>query len=347
VASTLGHTDGAVTLVEGQTFCLSGRTGDVSPDLPHGLFVLDTRVLSTWQLRVNGFRLEPLTVDVPEPFTATFVGRAHPAAGRADADVVAVRERHIGQGMRERISLTNYGSSDHEVVVEMYCDVDFADLFEVKENRVGPRGETASEHRPNGLRYTHRGTTIPKVVELEATEDTWVSRGSLSWTVTLAPRQTWSTCVQLVVTFGDEVLTPRFTCVGADDVDTLPAQRLAAWRATLPEFETDHAGFATTLHQAGEDLGSLRIFDPDHPDVPILAAGAPWFMTVFGRDSLLTAWMTMIADATRESIAAATVALRPRLECPPTTACKLSSFKNCCSAFMAWMYTTASWQFML
>jgi glycogen debranching enzyme len=47
---------------------------------------------------------------------------------------------------------------------------------------------------------------------------------------------------------------------------------------------------------AGEDLGALRIFDPDHPDVPIVAAGAPWFMTVFGRDSLLTGWMTLLAD---------------------------------------------------
>ena len=47
-----------------------------------------------------------------------------------------------------------------------------------------------------------------------------------------------------------------------------------------------------------EDLGALRIFDPEHPDRTVLAAGAPWFMTVFGRDSLLTAWMTLIADPT-------------------------------------------------
>ena len=69
-----------------------------------------------------------------------------------------------------------------------------------------------------------------------------------------------------------------------------------AWRASLPEVDTDNAGLATPSDAAGEDLGALRIFDPEHPDVPILAAGAPWFMTVFGRDSLLTAWMTLIAD---------------------------------------------------
>ena len=52
--ASLAHADGAVTLVEGQTFCLSGRTGDMSAEFPHGLFVLDTRVLSRWELRVGG-----------------------------------------------------------------------------------------------------------------------------------------------------------------------------------------------------------------------------------------------------------------------------------------------------
>ena len=55
--------------------------------------------------------------------------------------------------------------------------------------------------------------------------------------------------------------------------------------------DTDHEGFDRALQQSGEDLGAFRIFDPDHPTVPIIAAGAPWFMTVFGRDSLLTAYM--------------------------------------------------------
>ena len=44
----LSHADGVVTLVESQTFCLSGRGGDFLPGTPHGLFVLDSRVLSRW-----------------------------------------------------------------------------------------------------------------------------------------------------------------------------------------------------------------------------------------------------------------------------------------------------------
>jgi glycogen debranching enzyme len=60
--------------------------------------------------------------------------------------------------------------------------------------------------------------------------------------------------------------------------------------------ETDSLDLGEAVRRSSEDLGALRIFDPDHPDLAIVAAGAPWFMTLFGRDSLLTAWMTLLAD---------------------------------------------------
>ena len=50
------------------------------------------------------------------------------------------------------------------------------------------------------------------------------------------------------------------------------------------------------LEQAVADLAALRIVDQAHPERAVVAAGAPWFMTLFGRDSLLTAWMTLPFD---------------------------------------------------
>ena len=281
--------------MEGQTFCLSSRTGDIGSHPSHGLFVLDTRVLSGWELLINGHPLEPLTVDVPEPFTALFVGRAHPPAGRADSDVVAFRDRAIGQGLRERITLTNYGTHAVDVTVELRCDVDFADLFEVKESRVVARSTGRLEPTPHGLRFAIRDGKIDKAVELRTHDALTVTGQTLRWTTTLAPRGSWTVCVECFATLGDEVLVPRFRCRGAD-TDSVPTRRLAAWRAALPAVRTDHAGLGEALRQAGDDLGALRIFDPEYPDVPILAAGAPWFMTVFGRDSLITAWMTLLAE---------------------------------------------------
>lgn len=292
--ASLTRSPAGVTLVEGQAFCLSGRDGDISEDLPHGVFVLDTRVLSRWSLRLNGHAPEPLAVDVTEPYAATFVGRGHPSEGHADADLVVFRERAVGWGMRECIEVTNHGLVDDHLRIELDVDVDFADLFSVKESRVERRGEHGVEIRPGLMRFTHRDLGRRKVVEV-ATTDAAIEPRRLVWDLTLEPGASWRTCVELSVGVDDEMMAPRFRC-GIPDAETLPARRLASWRATLPVVATDHRGLASVLDRSGEDLGALRIFDPEHPEVPILAAGAPWFMTVFGRDSLLTAWMTLIAD---------------------------------------------------
>lgn len=293
--ASLTSSEGAVTLVEGQSFCLSGRTGDIVVDFPHGLFVFDTRVLSRWELRLNGHRLEPLSVDVRTPFHAAFIGRSAPAAGQADADIVVFRHRHVGQGMRERIVISNHGLAAVPVTLELSCDVDFADLFEVKESRVVRRGSHARTIDGSVLRFEHRHDGLRKQVAVRTSPPASAEPGMLVWHGEVAAQGTWELCVEVRTALNGAPVEPRFTC-GAPDAETVPARRLATWHARLPTVRTDNLPLAETMARSAEDLGALRIFDPDHPELAILAAGAPWFMTVFGRDSLLTAWMTLLAD---------------------------------------------------
>lgn len=292
-----GQTDGTVTLVTGQTFALSGRSGDIRSDVPHGLFVLDTRVLSAWELRLNGHRVEPLAVEMQTPFAARFVGRGAPEAGRADATLVLFRTRFIGLGMREELEVTNHGAEEVPLLVELAVDVDFADLFEVKESRVRRRGRHRHEARPGELRFGHDAPgRVGKEVTIRLSSDAAVQPGQAAWRTSLGPGATWRVVLEITVELDGRRIDPQFD--GSEEAPPEPTRQLAEWNARLPRVATDHAGFAETLERSATDLGSLRIFDPDHSDVAILAAGAPWFMTVFGRDSLLTAWMTLIADPT-------------------------------------------------
>src|SRR5437588_8220425 len=138
-------TAGTVTLVEGSAFAISGRSGDMVPNLPQGLFFRDTRFLSRFELRVNGHAPEALEAEALDPFSATFVLRTRPRPGRADSPLLLFRHRYVGRGMREDIVVRNYGEEPAYCSIELLFDADFADLFEVKEGRFEAEGEAKVE----------------------------------------------------------------------------------------------------------------------------------------------------------------------------------------------------------
>src|SRR5260370_28567778 len=121
-----------ITLIEGSTFCISELGGDIVPDRSHGLFVRDTRMLSRWELRVDGIEPQPLSVQSAEPYAATFLGRMPPRAGKADSTLLVVRRRYVGDGMREDITLRNTSARSTRFSLALTAEADFADLFEVK-----------------------------------------------------------------------------------------------------------------------------------------------------------------------------------------------------------------------
>ena len=295
VTST-GTSGGVITLVEGRTFCLSTPAGDIAPEMAQGLFVLDTRALSRWELRVNGAAVEPLSVHLKEPFAADFAGRGQPEPGRGDADLVVFRRRRVGRGMYERIEVVNHGDAPAEVALEIRCDNDFAGIFDVKNGRVQVRGSRrAAREGDRALVFRHEDGDVVNEVRVTTTEPAIIDPGLLTWRRQVGPGERWDVCCEVSVCFEGNALDPRFRCGDAEE-DTVPSRRLASWRATLPEVSSACPELDAAIARSGEDLGSLRIFDGEHPDVPILAAGAPWYMTLFGRDSILTAWMTLIAD---------------------------------------------------
>jgi glycogen debranching enzyme len=286
---------GVITLVEGSSFSLSGRGGDVRPGGAHGAFVLDVRHLSQLELAIDGQPAEPLSACVREPFAATFVSRGSPMEGRADSSLLVLRDRHVGRGLREDVEIRNYGRDDVLAQVSLEVDADFADLFAVKESRVHDHfGVLHSSDdgrlvfrstRPGVVRDTVVSFTVPAVLV-----------GAVArWDVRLGPGEAWRLGVQVAVTIDGVALAPGYP-FDTPVEDSAPARSLQRWRAEGPTVTTDFAPLADAVTQAVEDLGALRIVDPMHPERTVVAAGAPWFMTLFGRDSLLTSWMSLIVS---------------------------------------------------
>ncbi|MFI9404104.1 glycogen debranching N-terminal domain-containing protein [Nocardia sp. NPDC052316] len=283
-----------VTLVEGSTFCISDVNGSITPNRAAGLFVRDTRVLSYWRLTVDGLEPQALTVRYDEPYSATLLARTAPRAGTADSTALVIVGRHVGDGMREDLVLRNLSSAPLDCAIKLEVDADFADLFEVKEGRTGREQVlvTAARATDGALRIGRE--ELGMAVTVSGSGATASGR-ELCWQVSLPGRGEWSTCIEYLPALGTDSTPPRYPC-GTPVNRSAPAQRLREWYANSPTVHTEDETLASVLQRTLTDLGALRIFDPEHPERAVVAAGAPWFMALFGRDSLLTSWMVLPLD---------------------------------------------------
>jgi glycogen debranching enzyme len=286
----------AMTLVEGATFCVSERNGDIVPDRSQGLFVRDTRVLSRWELTVNGVAPELLVIKPGDPYTATFISRARPTDGLAESTVLVVRSRYIGDGMREDLTVRNASAQPAICRVSLAIGADFADLFEVKDRRAKPDAAADVHVLGDALRISRvRGPTDQGLL-VRADGGPEMSPGAMTWNIVIPARAEWATSIEVVPMIGGAAMALRHPR-GRPVEHAVPARRLREWRQSAPQLRTGDQHLAEVLRRSVEDLGALRIFDPAHPQRAVVAAGAPWFMALFGRDSLLTSWMLMPLDS--------------------------------------------------
>ncbi|MBT8239838.1 MAG: amylo-alpha-1,6-glucosidase [Acidimicrobiia bacterium] len=294
-SAAVGGND-TVTMVDGTTFMVSARTGDVFGSMSQGLFMLDTRVLSRWALRVNGKPIQSLSVTPNGPFSATFVGRIDDPE-LADAPLAVIQRRHVGRGMREDLEIRNHGAITRQLRVELDAGSDFASLFEVKAGTTEPNGSEAELQADGSL--VINAAAVSSLVDYTTITSTLapsrVDAGVSAWDIELAPGESWANCFVVAVRAEGELIEPSYRCGEAIET-AIPVSRLRQWRDDLTTISTDNSILATAFSRATQDLGALRIFDPTHPERAVIAAGAPWFMTLFGRDSLLASWMALPLD---------------------------------------------------
>src|SRR5579875_522679 len=300
-----------VTLLEGTTFCICESSGDMRAAGAQGLFVRDTRLISRMELTINGQAPEPLAPQSREPYACTFLARMPPTSGLADSTLLVARRRVLNDGMHEEITLRNLGTEPLPVSLRVGVSGDFADVFEVKEGRA--HGDPADvdgltidvdedEIKLSRQVGSHlRGASITGTRRTDSELE--VSATQLTWHAVVPAHGSWSASLYITPSLNGRDLI-EFRSAQARAVAEAssaaaaagPEQRLAGWRRQSPLVKASDARLASVFAASTEDLGSLRIFDPEHADRAVIAAGAPWFMTVFGRDSLLTSWMVLPLD---------------------------------------------------
>jgi glycogen debranching enzyme len=279
-----------LNVLDGSTFVVGDRLGDVRADegREHGFFSEDTRFISRWVLRVDESPLQLLSVNQSAHFDAQFF--LTPGVGPdEEAPCSIVRHRFVGDVWIERVTVTNHLHEPSRLRVALDVDTDFADLFEVKDGLVAEREITCS-HDHASLTLSYARGDFRRSVTVAASSPAVVSRVGFAYTVMLAHGEEWSVdfavspnAAQPGITFARR--TPRGSL--EDQKDARSAE-LETWLAAAPAFEAEDPALARTYRTSLSDLGALRM-RPDLDKGPTLpAAGLPWFMALFGRDSLIT-----------------------------------------------------------
>lgn len=293
---------GSVTLVEGSSFCISSANGDINPENPHGVFCEDTRILSRWNLTVNGEALEPLAAKTKEPYRALFAGRVPRTDGYADSPLIVQRLREVGAGIQEQITVHNYSPAPAECVVSLSVEADFADLFEVKDARIQRHWDESRETDGDELIIRAVWQDVRKGVVVSASGAD-VTPEALTFRTVVLPHGQWSATFFVAPTVDGR--GPVAPIVRPDEGEMSPRdRRRQEWVSKIPVLHMSNRSIERTLRRSYDDLGALRIEDPNHPDRIVVAAGAPWFMALFGRDSL---WASLMALPVDPSLALGTI----------------------------------------
>jgi glycogen debranching enzyme len=281
-----------ISILDGSTFLVSDLRGDIeaSPDQPHGFFFRDTRFLSRWRLTANGSPLNVLSTDENQYFTAQFFLVPPTGTVNDNPTVSIIRKRSIGDGFHEDVTVINHGPEPIDVELHVEAGADFADLFEVKD-ALAKKGTTSARVEGDTLVLAYDRDDFHRETRIRASRDASADEAGLTFGLRVPAHDEWNTClfVQPVTESVKEIKYRH------DDDEAKPniGMSLEAFLDAAPKLETDWDPLEHIYERSLIDLAALRFETTLFPGQPMPAAGLPWFMTVFGRDSLLTSFQAM------------------------------------------------------
>jgi len=297
--------DNNISILDGSTFLVSSPNGDIeaAPNAPQGLFYKDMRHLSKWKLTVEGLSLSVLSADANEYYFAQHFCIPPTGTIYKNPTISIVRRRSVAEGFVEELTVLNHGTEAEELELRLEVGCDFADLFEVKD-ALAKKGEFYQKIRDRRLILGYRrGSFVRETMIGSTTRATEETVNSLVFRITLQPKSSWTTKFYVTPLMGETM-----QAAPAKDRGTAIREGLKEWLEQAPSV-TCHPEAERIYARNLVDIAALR-FRPDNmPDDSLPAAGLPWFMAVFGRDSLITSYQMLpfapeLAKTTLHALAA-------------------------------------------
>ncbi|MDQ6857570.1 MAG: amylo-alpha-1,6-glucosidase [Chloroflexota bacterium] len=291
-----------LTINQGSTFLVTDLGGEIAlPTAKAGLFADDTRFMSHYRIYANGFHWQRIS-SAATTYHALRVHLTNPVVVTEDGDIAAETlaltiGRDVSEGMHEDLDLVNYGPAVR-FNLEVAIRSDFADLFEVKGGTLVRRGRivTAWDDRTRRLRADYRNADFARRLDVRVENQgpaPHYANGRITFEVALAPGATWHACLLYELGRGEGRRSPERLGHGRSE-DSKKDELHRSWSEAATVLTSSNVDVEGTYRQGVEDLGALRLHDEDMAeDVWVPAAGVPWFVTLFGRDSLIASLQCM------------------------------------------------------
>ncbi len=316
-ATDLGNVEVAKV---GNLYLLTDQRGDIRPDSRGlGLYDLDTRVLSASIVRLNGQQLTLLrgphrdgdteTIQLTNPEMRRLGDKRTAARSLARQELSVTRTRQLDGLLHEEVTVESFSERTESILVELGLGVDMADIFEVRGYERDGRGKLAAPQIDGDrVRFVYDGLDGRRRVTTVRLEGATIESASddESW-----PGST------IVASWRARVRTGRRMTAGwtvSWAVDRRPGGAKSSRPSPTPfpiaRIRSDHELLDGTLARSEADLTMLRNLGPRVGE-SYLAAGVPWFTTLFGRDSIIAALEMLPFSPT---LATATLRVLARLQ---------------------------------
>jgi glycogen debranching enzyme len=292
-----------LTINQGNTILVTDLDGSIKTDTEMGLYSFDTRLVSHYEVRSNGqywTKLSSSTTSYDSARIYLINQSFRTEQARVPENTIALTlERQVSDGVIEKFTIVNYGPEPVKFNFEIAMRCDFADIFEVRANSFYRRGRIVSEWRPDKqtlvaeyFNRDFRRRLDYKVVS--SSSPAHFANGRVTFEVELDRGATWRAEAQFV--------THCYQEIDETTVKKQPKKQAAnlrqAWVTESTKLTSSNEDIYRFYRCSVEDMGALRLYEQlKDTDLWIPAAGVPWYVTLFGRDSLIVSLQTMAVSA--------------------------------------------------